>query len=405
MAKRICKKCGYIYNERKEKIKFSKLHKDWKCPSCGTSKSNVTEMHILPKMGIMFLLFIVVCYFIYFYVEIRKPKEIDLYLTNNNISNLYSSIYNIKNDNISYMWYLNDKNIAYNKNTKLSKNIKNNNLDLVILEINDLLNQYKKKYRNIKINLYISDNMNWIEYETLVKNNIDYSVLYFTSGVDSYNYDYVFSKENSYDAIRGYQTLLEQMLKKKNWDKETLLDRNLLLVSAMRKNAKYLLEYPEYIKYGSTLTKLEYKKINFVKTNLYQEFHKLDTIQREYLFKKMNIDNKINNYFNNLEKNYLALVGNLTHKEIQDIKRSYSEYQTFYLGEYIDENYLALLASENIDIINMDFSLFNMLFDKVKIGGRINNEFITLDNNNLLFVIKDKVNYPLDLIFKMDIYN
>ena len=37
--KYICKICGYIYDDAKEKIPFKDLPDDWKCPMCGAPKS------------------------------------------------------------------------------------------------------------------------------------------------------------------------------------------------------------------------------------------------------------------------------------------------------------------------------------------------------------------------------
>ncbi len=37
--KYVCRICGYIYDEEKEKIPFSKLSDDWTCPLCGADKS------------------------------------------------------------------------------------------------------------------------------------------------------------------------------------------------------------------------------------------------------------------------------------------------------------------------------------------------------------------------------
>ncbi len=37
--KYICKICGYIYDDLKEKVPFNQLPNDWKCPLCGASKS------------------------------------------------------------------------------------------------------------------------------------------------------------------------------------------------------------------------------------------------------------------------------------------------------------------------------------------------------------------------------
>ena len=38
MKKYRCTICGYIYDEKKEKIKFEDLPEDWTCPMCGAPK-------------------------------------------------------------------------------------------------------------------------------------------------------------------------------------------------------------------------------------------------------------------------------------------------------------------------------------------------------------------------------
>lgn len=44
MKKYICTICGYIYDEAVEKVKFSDLPSDWKCPLCGAAKSDFEEV-------------------------------------------------------------------------------------------------------------------------------------------------------------------------------------------------------------------------------------------------------------------------------------------------------------------------------------------------------------------------
>ena len=39
MRKYICPICGYVYDEKKEGVKFEDLPDDWKCPLCGAPKS------------------------------------------------------------------------------------------------------------------------------------------------------------------------------------------------------------------------------------------------------------------------------------------------------------------------------------------------------------------------------
>ncbi|MFA6088897.1 MAG: rubredoxin [Candidatus Woesearchaeota archaeon] len=38
MAKYKCTVCGYIYDESKEKVSFSRLPDTWVCPECGVGK-------------------------------------------------------------------------------------------------------------------------------------------------------------------------------------------------------------------------------------------------------------------------------------------------------------------------------------------------------------------------------
>ena len=39
-----CIICGYIYDESIEKIKFTDLPDDWKCPRCGVGKENFVKI-------------------------------------------------------------------------------------------------------------------------------------------------------------------------------------------------------------------------------------------------------------------------------------------------------------------------------------------------------------------------
>ena len=36
----VCQICGYVYDDAKEKVPFSSLPDDWKCPLCGAMKSD-----------------------------------------------------------------------------------------------------------------------------------------------------------------------------------------------------------------------------------------------------------------------------------------------------------------------------------------------------------------------------
>lgn len=44
MKKYICSVCGYVYDEAVEKVKFSDLPDNWRCPVCGAPKSSFKEV-------------------------------------------------------------------------------------------------------------------------------------------------------------------------------------------------------------------------------------------------------------------------------------------------------------------------------------------------------------------------
>ncbi len=43
MAKYVCSICGYVYDDKNEKIEFEKLPESWKCPLCGANKSDFVK--------------------------------------------------------------------------------------------------------------------------------------------------------------------------------------------------------------------------------------------------------------------------------------------------------------------------------------------------------------------------
>ncbi|MCP8307800.1 MAG: rubredoxin [archaeon] len=48
-----CTVCGYIYDERKEGIRFEDLPDDWACPVCGAPKSALEEAFSSKKPAIV----------------------------------------------------------------------------------------------------------------------------------------------------------------------------------------------------------------------------------------------------------------------------------------------------------------------------------------------------------------
>lgn len=49
MGKRICKICGYVYDEEKEGLPFSQLPDSWVCPLCGTDKGSFAPEKASPE--------------------------------------------------------------------------------------------------------------------------------------------------------------------------------------------------------------------------------------------------------------------------------------------------------------------------------------------------------------------
>ena len=47
--KHACSICGYVYDDAKEKVPFSELPDDWKCPWCGAAKSDFEPIEDQPE--------------------------------------------------------------------------------------------------------------------------------------------------------------------------------------------------------------------------------------------------------------------------------------------------------------------------------------------------------------------
>ena len=423
MAKRRCSVCGYIYDEKKEKVKYSKLPYDWKCPKCGAPKVKVEEMHILPKMFAIFAVFFVLCYLMYTYFQNQKPAEYDVYITDNEISTMYANMITVNNNNDSFIWFsdvhlINDEELKHNKKFYLSEYLTQNNIDAVIEELKNKINEHIKSNGKNYIHLYVSDDLYWVEFKTLNLYNVDYDVTYITSGGNTYRNTYAYNANNTYDLYKSYKTKLDDILKNNITD-DSIKDNNLLLVAAMRSNANYIIEHPEYIVSSDALVNVEYKDINFKEETLSKAFNNLDTIEQSRFLKLVGLDKSSldKKYFNDAEKAYIVIVGtdNVVggftdeefQKRLQDITTKYNGgYHILYLPtSELSDNYTQMFDKLGIMVLpsNTSLKLLSMVYPKISYAGFINDDFVELNQENVSFLFgKDSkdYSYPLNQEFE-----
>jgi rubredoxin len=424
MAKRMCKVCGYIYDESKEKVKYKKLPYDWKCPVCGAPKVKVEEMHILPKMFAMFAIFFILCYLMYTYFQNQKPAEYDIYVTDNEISTMYANMIAINKDNDSFIWFkdthlINDEELRRNKRFYLSEYLTQDSIDAVVNEINTKINEHIKGNSKNYIHLYLSDDLAWVEFKTVNLYNVDYDITYITSGGNSYRTTYAYSTNNTYDKYKEYKNTLDNILKNNITDDNLIKDNSLLLVGAMRDNADYIIEHPEYIVSSDALVNVEYKNIHFNEETLSEAFNGLDTIEQSRFLKLVGFDKSAldSEYFKDAEKAYLVIVGTdsiATTYTVDEFKARLdniiADYNTNYHILYlpvgtIDSSYANMLDQLGIMVLpeSTSLKLLSMVYPKISYSGFINDDFVELNKKNVTFLFgmtSEGYSYPLNQEFE-----
>lgn len=386
-------------------------------------------------------------------IEESQRNEYNIYMTTETLQTLFTNLKLASNGKEKgYMWTARDSTVDANK-------IKENFPDLqisefmgekddnkfianVLPEVKEYVKNVLKTDENAYFNVYAEEIRFYFDLEIFGKIGLDdsrYNISMYTTGTIGYVREYEITQENKYERFQkekdNYFKIVDG-IKNNTYaynehpgsylvDKESPVfnsnyNYDYMLISTLRSNIQYLLQYPEMIEFKDENIANEMKKANIVKINAQEEYNKLTEEQKQLFFTDIKLDKKEldSTYFQDENAKYLVITGtapfyeNHTKEEFQNmIEQISNEYGKEYIILYKphpralpDEEQQALLNSFNIKSlpgsIPMEAILF--IYPNLKIGGFGSSLYMSADTGKTEFFFAENKEFlvePLNQLY------
>ena len=203
-------------------------------------------------------------------------------------------------------------------------------------------------------------------------------------------------------------------------------DSNYILLSTLRDNVEYYLQYPELIEFKDKEIRAEMEDANIKKLVVREKFNALTVEQKEIFFKLIGLDKQTfdEKYFNSSENKYLIITGanpfygkfnaSKFYEVIDSIVSKYGkEYKILYKphpATLPNENITSILNSKNIDILpgKMPMEAITFVYDNLKLGGFPSSLYMNISASDTLFFFadsKENLVSPLNILYDQLFYN
>ena len=312
----------------------------------------------------------------------------------------------------------------------------------VVPELKQYIQNILQQDENAYFKLYMEEDKFYLELELFGKIGLDdsrYDVTMYTDGTLGYVRQYEITENEKYERFQkekaDYFEIVDQI---KNNTKETngypgsyLVDKespifnvsynlDYMLISKLRKNIKFLMQYPECLTFADEDIAKEMENANIQKIVAQDEFSKLNENQKEVFFKNINLDKDEldSKYFTKKDSKYLIITGttpfyeNMSEEKFQEIIKKVSEdYGKEYTILY-KPHPRALPTKEqeqflnNLDIkvlpgkIPMEAIMF--IYPNLQLGGFASSLYMSTDEGKTLFFFakdKNELVSPLDKLY------
>lgn len=208
--------------------------------------------------------------------DIAKNVEYDIYLTKSTLPSLYAALLFSKTNNDSFIWFGNSGTFAEEYLSRLESvtlseycgNMESLYKDL-ILEVKQYISEILLNNDDAYFNLYLDDAILYLEYNIFSELGIDdnrYFVNYLTDGTLSYETEFPYMNENSYElyleVLGKYDDVVDKIKANKGIRN---IDDSLFFIPALsRTNVAYYLQFPSYISTNDKKMAKIYNSINFI---------------------------------------------------------------------------------------------------------------------------------------------
>ena len=318
-------------------------------------------------------------------------------------------------------------------------------LDNVNTEIKSYVTKIMEEDKAAYFKLYIDEFLFWYEYpifEELGITEDKYEVIMYSDGTLSYTAKYGITKEKSYDFFNEekekYEKILNELREGKYLNSlqdlkylepsekgdrtEKLIsqyDTNYILLSTLRENVSYYLQYPELITYQDEKVKNKMQKANIKKMTAIEKYKNLTQESKDAVNEILNLNKEEmgQKYFVG-DKQKLVITGAnpfyeaYTKEEfenmLEQVKKQYGkDYQLLYKPHpksEPNEEQTEILNKFEIKILPAKLPMEAILFvyDDIKIGGFPSTLYMSTENTDTLFFFaksKEKLVEPLNILY------
>ena len=357
-----------------------------------------------------------------------KKEEYNIFLTEHTLPTLYAALdmseVDAKN---TFIWYgisdTLDNKYLLSEGFTLSENIGTleKNYSILFEEVNEFLKVARK---NDIINLYLSEEMYFAEFDIITINNFkNFNIKYYSEGTATYENELTFSGKEGYASYIGVEQKLNDILKKNK--KFNFVDYSDVFILAKRSNVEYYLQYPNYISVEDEKVVKELNKINYITDSPKNLFNNLSKTEQERFMNivKFNKNTFDTLYFNG-EKPFLIITGgtpfdyNYGEKDFKDminqIAITYGQNYKLLFKPHPralpDENYEKFLKKLNIEILpgKMPMEVISFVYDDLKLGGVASSLYMSANPEDIMFFMaksEDDLFSPLNLLCESEFKN
>lgn len=367
----------------------------------------------------------------------KKPEnEYNIYVMSETLQTLFTNLKMAGDNNQKgFFWTARTSTVDMEK---LQNNFKNLKLSInngeqegddfetkLVEELKEYVKGVLEKDANAYFHLYTQEESFYLELELFGKIGLDdsrYDVSIYSNGTLSYVRKYEITQSGKYERFIEEKNNYEEIVKKirENTlsynefpgsylvdDKSTLFKNeynyDYMLISTLRNNVKYLLQYPELFEFKDEKVENEMEKANIEKIVAQEEYNKLNDEEKEIFFEDISLDKEEldKNYFIEEDGKYLVITGTnpfyekYDKEEFEDIiRRVYNDYKDEYRILYKphpnaipNEEQRDFLEKIGIKILPGEIPMEAIMFiyPNLKIGGFASSLYMSLDKGKAEF--------------------
>lgn len=389
-------------------------------------------------------------------IEKKEEHEYNIYVMTETLQTL---LMNLKmannNEQRGYFWTARTSTVNIDKIKDNFKNLKISNYNgslkkdefktLVVSEIKEYVKEVLQNDHDAYFHLYTEEESYYLELELFGKIGLDdtrYDVTIYSNGTLSYVRSYEITQKDKYERFleekEDYNEIVEKIrnntLEYNEHPGSYLVDDksgifyneynyDYMLISTLRDNIRYFLQYPQMLEFKDESIKSEMANSNIEKIVAQDEYNKLNDEQKKIFFEDISLDKAEldKEYFQEESKEYIVITGtnpfygeNNNKEQFENIiKKVCSDYSTTkytilykpHPNALPNEEQSEFLESLGIKILpgQIPMEAIMFIYPNLKIGGFASSLYMSVDEGKTEFFFAEnstELVEPINILYE-----